>query len=119
MDLIYPIIKHCRDLALYSTACTAPIPASRCLCVRGRAVQALLIGPVARKVDEATAEYVCCWGMLFSFTALSGATRLWHLLALLIPLSAAGQLNNTLNTARLTKVRGAWVCDRHMQYGNR
>lgn len=67
------------------------------------AVQALLIGPVTRKVDEATAEYFCCCGLFVSFLALSGASRLWHLLALLIPLSAAGQLNSTLNTARLTK----------------
>jgi len=73
----------------------------------GIATQALAIDAATRRFEDRRIVGASVAAMLASLAALSAATRVSHLCALLVPLYVASALLSTVNTAQLTKAAPA------------
>jgi hypothetical protein len=66
-----------------------------------------VVGWATKRFNEVQLSQACCLVLFGGYVATAASTRLWHLMAALAPLCTAGVLLSTVNTAQLTKVRGA------------
>lgn len=70
------------------------------------AAQALVIKPVSSYLGEVAAVKVSAGLLGSTFVVMGAAGALWQLLVCLVPLAVGSVMISTLNTSRLSKVRG-------------